>query len=96
MCLDDFGAGAAAFRYLRDFQIDVLKIDGQYVRRAPLGTRERSFVTSMVDLAAAVGARVIAEQVETLEEAHLMRVLGVEFGQGWLFGRPGSLPCGDR
>jgi EAL domain-containing protein (putative c-di-GMP-specific phosphodiesterase class I) len=92
MCLDDFGAGAAAFRYLREFQIDFVKIDGAYVQRAPLGPRERSFITSMVDLAAAVGARVIAEMVETEEEAQLMRVLGVEFGQGWLFGRPGRLP----
>lgn len=92
VCLDDFGAGAAAFRYLREFGVDVVKIDGQYVRRAALGPRERSSVTAMVDLAAAVGARVIAEQVETEEEAQLMRVLGVELGQGWLFGRPGALP----
>jgi EAL domain-containing protein (putative c-di-GMP-specific phosphodiesterase class I) len=96
VCLDDFGAGAAAFRYLREFQVDVVKIDGLYVRRATLGARERSFVTSMVDLAAAVGARVIAEMVETEEEAQLMRLLGVEFGQGWLFGRPGTLPGRTR
>ena len=96
VCLDDFGAGAAAFRYLREFQVDIVKIDGLYVRRAPLGARERSFVTSMVDLAAAVGARVIAEMVETEAEAQLMRVLGVEFGQGWLFGRPGTLPGRTR
>lgn len=96
VCLDDFGAGAAAFRYLREFQFDFVKIDGRYVRNAPLGTRERSFVASMVDLAAAVGARVIAEMVETDEQAQLMRMLGVEFGQGWLFGRPGLLPGTDR
>jgi EAL domain-containing protein (putative c-di-GMP-specific phosphodiesterase class I) len=96
VCLDDFGAGAAAFRYLREFQVDVVKIDGQYVRRAALGPRERSFVTAMVDLAATVGARVTAEQVETEEEAQLMRVLGVELGQGWLFGRPGPVPGHPR
>jgi EAL domain-containing protein (putative c-di-GMP-specific phosphodiesterase class I) len=96
VCLDDFGAGAAAFRYLREFQFDFVKIDGRYVRNAPLGTRERSFVASMVDLAGAVGARVIAEMVETDEEAQLMRMLGVEFGQGYLFGRPGVLPASDR
>jgi EAL domain-containing protein (putative c-di-GMP-specific phosphodiesterase class I) len=96
VCLDDFGAGGAAFRYLREFQVDFVKIDGQYVRRAALGPRERSFVTSMVDLAAGVGARVIAECVETEAEAQLMRVLGVELGQGWLFGRPGVLPGKDR
>jgi EAL domain-containing protein (putative c-di-GMP-specific phosphodiesterase class I) len=92
VCLDDFGTGAAAFRYLREFQVDYVKIDGAFVRRARLGPRERSFVTSIVDLAGAAGARVIAEMVETEDEAQLMRLLGVEYAQGWLFGRPGRLP----
>lgn len=92
VCLDDFGAGAASFRYLREFSIDYVKIDGPYVQRALLGARERGFVSSMVELAATVGARVVAEMIETEEQAQLMRTLGVEFGQGWLFGRPDVLP----
>lgn len=96
VCLDDFGAGAAAFTYLREFPVDFVKIDGLYVTRAALGSRERSFVSSMVDLASSVGARVIAERIETEAEAQLMRLLGVEFGQGWLFGRPGMLPGESR
>ncbi len=92
MCLDDFGAGAAAFRYLNEFKIDFVKIDGLYVQRAMLGDRERGFVTAMVELAGKVGARVIAEMIETQEQADTMQALGVEFGQGWLFGHPGMLP----
>ncbi len=96
VCLDDFGAGGAAFRYLREFGVDYVKIDGLYVRAATRGARERGFVAAMVELAGQVGAQVVAEMIETEEEAALMRELGVQFGQGWLFGRPGTLPGARR
>ncbi len=92
VCLDDFGAGAAAFHYLRDFTVDFVKIDGAYVQRAARETRERQLVGSMVEMALATGAQVVAEMIETDEQAAMMRQLGVQFGQGWLFGRPGLLP----
>jgi EAL domain-containing protein (putative c-di-GMP-specific phosphodiesterase class I) len=92
LCLDDFGAGAAAFRYLRDLPVDYLKIDGAYVQGALRGERERKVVTSMLDLARSVGADTIAETIETRELARLMEELGCTFGQGWLFGVPGPLP----
>ena len=91
VCLDDFGAGAASFRYLREFAIDFVKIDGPYVQRAMLGPRERAFVSSMVELAGTVGARVVAEMIETEAQARLMDALKVDYGQGWLFGRAGKL-----
>lgn len=91
VCIDDFGAGGAAFRYLRDFRVDYVKIDGAYVRGATRNERDRGFVESMLDLARSVGAKVIAEMIETEEEARLMRQLGVPLGQGWLFGRAASL-----
>jgi EAL domain-containing protein (putative c-di-GMP-specific phosphodiesterase class I) len=96
VCLDDFGAGAAAFRYLKEFEIDFVKIDGAYVRAALASTRERGFVTSMVELATSVGAIAVAEMIETEEQATLMRALGIKHGQGWLFGKPGLLPGGRR
>ena len=92
VCLDDFGAGFAAFRYLKEFRVQFIKIDGSYVRGAHCGARESGFVSAMVELARCVGARAIAEMVETEEQAEAMQALGVEFGQGWLFGRPGALP----
>ncbi len=92
VCIDDFGAGSAAFRYLRDFRVDFVKIDGAYVRAAAAGPRERGIVASMRDLAQTVDAAVIAEMVETEAEAALMVELGVDFAQGYLFGRPGRLP----
>jgi len=96
VCIDDFGAGAAAFRYLREFRVDYVKIDGSYVRGASRSDRDRGFVSSMVDLARSMGAQIVAEMVETEEEARLMASLGIEFGQGWLFGRPGRLAGGRR
>ena len=87
------GAGSAAFRYLREFQVDYVKLDGGYVRGALQNAREHGFLLSMVELANFVGAKVIAETVEREEEAEMMRELGVEYGQGWLFGKPGALPA---
>ncbi|MBR0669359.1 EAL domain-containing protein, partial [Roseomonas hellenica] len=92
LCLDDFGAGAAAFRYLRAFRVDWIKIDGTYVTNAARSARDRAFIQSMVSLSVSVGATVIAERIETEAEAALMRNLGVHCGQGWLVGRPAPLP----
>ncbi len=92
VCLDDFGAGAAAFRYLKAFRVDYVKVDGSFVDAALHSERDRSFVASMVDLSIAVGARVVAERIETEETALMMQGLGVHLGQGWHFGRPGPLP----
>ena len=96
MCLDDFGAGAAGFRYLQQFPVDYVKIDGAFVQAAGNSARGRGMVASMVELATAVGAQTVAEMVETDEQAALMRELGVHHGQGWLFGRPGGLPGARR
>jgi EAL domain-containing protein (putative c-di-GMP-specific phosphodiesterase class I) len=93
LCLDDFGAGASAFRYLRDFPVDYLKIDGAYVQGALRSERERKVVISMLDLARSAGAETIAESIETRELAGLMEELGCSLGQGWLFGGAGPLPA---
>ncbi len=91
VCIDDFGSGNAAFRYLRDFAVDFVKIDGSYVQGALRSTQERNSVAAMVQLARSVGARVVAEMIETEAQARLMDALKVDYGQGWLFGRAGKL-----
>jgi EAL domain-containing protein (putative c-di-GMP-specific phosphodiesterase class I) len=92
LCIDDFGAGAAAFRYLRTFRVDYVKIDGLYVQSAMRSEQDRGFLGAMVELARNVGAKVVAEKIESEEEATAMLELGIGYGQGWLFGRPGLLP----
>lgn len=91
ICLDDFGAGSASFRYVRDLEIDFVKIDGSYIRGIQHSEQGRSIVASMCDLASSVGAQTIAEMVETKEEAELLVQLGISFGQGHLYGKPGNL-----
>ena len=92
LCIDDFGAGAAAFRYLRAFRVDMVKIDGAYLRNAMRSEQDRGILASMVGLIRTVGARSVCERIETEAEAVLMGSLGADMGQGWLFGRPGALP----
>jgi EAL domain-containing protein (putative c-di-GMP-specific phosphodiesterase class I)/PAS domain-containing protein len=89
--LDDFGAGHASFGYLRALTVDCVKIDGSYVRAALRDEQGCAFVRIMHDLARSVGAHTLAEMVETEAEAALMLQLGITYGQGWLFGRPGPI-----
>jgi EAL domain-containing protein (putative c-di-GMP-specific phosphodiesterase class I) len=92
VCLDDFGAGYSDFRYLKELTVDFVKLDGSYVHGAQRGPRESGFISAIVDLARCAGARTIAEAVETEAQAEMVHGLGVDFGQGWLFGKPGNLP----
>lgn len=86
--LDDFGAGAASFPYLRALAIDGVKIDGAYVARALSSRRDALLLKAMAGLCRDLGAATAAEMVETEAQAAHLASLGVEFGQGFLFGRP--------
>jgi EAL domain-containing protein (putative c-di-GMP-specific phosphodiesterase class I) len=92
VCLDDFDAGAKALHCLRDVPVDYVKIDGSQVLGAERGGRDDAMVASMVGLAVGAGARTVAERLQTEEHAVRMRDLGVQYGQGNLFGAPGHLP----
>ncbi len=91
-CLDDFGAGAADIRLLRALKPEIVKLDGSYIPGIAAEGRERAFVAGMVEVVRAASAAVVAEQIESEAEAQTLRGLGVDYGQGWLFGRPGPLP----
>ena len=88
VCLDDFGAGAAGFHYLRDFPADMVKIDGSYVRRAGSTERDTTLIRGMIDICTALGVDCVAEMIESEASAALMKSLGVRFGQGYYFGKP--------
>jgi len=91
-CLDDFGAGVADVRLLRALPASMVKLDGSYVSGVAHNGRERGFVAGMVDIARAMEAAVVAERIETEADADALLAVGVTYGQGWLFGRPGPLP----
>ncbi len=88
VCLDDFGAGAAALRYLHALEVDVVKIDGQYVRSAMERPRNKAFLKAIAGLCHDLGITTIAEMIEEDAQADMLRDSGVRFGQGYLYGKP--------
>ena len=92
VCLDDFGAGAASFPYLQAFTIDFVKIDGAYVSRMLDAMRDHAILKAMVQLCSDLGTATIAEMIETDAQAQRLSQTGVNYGQGYLFGRPSATP----
>jgi EAL domain-containing protein (putative c-di-GMP-specific phosphodiesterase class I) len=92
VCMDDFGAGEATLRYLRELEVDVVKIDGLYVRGAVNSPRDQILLRHITSLCADLKVLTVAEMIETTETAELVRNLGVDMGQGWLFGGPSEQP----
>jgi EAL domain-containing protein (putative c-di-GMP-specific phosphodiesterase class I) len=88
VCLDDFGAGEAAFHYLRFLEVDMVKIDGSYVRDALTNRKDRMFLKSIAGLCHDLKITTIAEMIEREQSVALVRRCGITFGQGYLFGRP--------
>jgi EAL domain-containing protein (putative c-di-GMP-specific phosphodiesterase class I)/GGDEF domain-containing protein len=88
VCLDDFGAGAAALRYLHALEVDVVKIDGQYVRSAMERPRNKAFLKAIAGLCHDLGITTIAEMIEEDDQADMLQEAGVRYGQGYLYGKP--------
>jgi len=86
--LDDFGTGFSSFAYLQALPVDLVKIDGSFVRDLDSNATNRALVGAMVAVAHALGKTVVAEMVERGSVADILRDLGVEYGQGWYWGRP--------
>jgi EAL domain-containing protein (putative c-di-GMP-specific phosphodiesterase class I) len=86
--LDDFGTGFSSFAYLQALPVDLVKIDGSFVRDLDTNATNRALVSAMVTVAHALGKTVVAEMVERGSVADILRDLGVEYGQGWFWGRP--------
>lgn len=92
ICLDDFGAGAASLAYLQQLTLDIVKIDGRYIRELQHGGRESTFIRHLVSMCAELGVRTIAEMVENTQAEEAVRRAGVDFAQGWLYGAPSERP----
>lgn len=88
IALDDFGAGASSFSYLKALPVDLLKIDGQFVRALLTDRLDQVAVRSFVDVAQTLGLTTVAECVETPEVLLELERLGVAEVQGFLLHRP--------
>jgi len=89
VAIDDFGTGYSSLAYLRDLPIDILKIDRSFMPADTTDVQQGALVRAVVDLARSLRLSTVAEGVETAQHADLLRTLGCDRGQGWLFGRPG-------
>jgi len=88
VAVDDFGSCFSSLTFLKQFPVDMLKIDRSFVEGLGRDSSDRAIVASVVDLAHAFGLTTIAEGVETLEQLDELRTIGCEQGQGYLWSRP--------
>ena len=86
--IDDFGTGYSNLTWLKDLPVDELKIDKSFVRRVIDESRDRKIVEAMIDLAHAIGLRVVGEGIESEGLMHVMREIGCDIGQGYFFSQP--------
>ena len=89
--LDDFGTGFCSFTYLRELDVDHIKIDGSFVRELGRSAMADAVVRSINDVAHALGRLTVAEQIETGEQLARLRALGIDHGQGYALGAPAPL-----
>jgi EAL domain-containing protein (putative c-di-GMP-specific phosphodiesterase class I) len=88
LCMDDFGTGYSSLSYLHRLPLDVLKIDRAFVVRLGQRGENTAIIRTIITLAQHFGLKVVAEGVETTQQLKLLRSLGCEFVQGYLFSRP--------
>jgi diguanylate cyclase (GGDEF)-like protein len=89
--LDDFGTGANSLMYLKTMQVSRVKIDGSFIRDILTDRNSQATVKAIVELAKGLGIETVAEYVETAEIAEHVRLLGVDYAQGYAYGRPEPL-----
>jgi len=88
LCIDDFGTGYSSLSYLRRFALDILKIDRSFVTDMLNNSESQEIVKTILSLGRNLRMKVVAEGVETCEQMSLLKALGCEFAQGYLFARP--------
>lgn len=91
VAIDDMGAGYSSLHTVAEIEPDYLKFDISLVRDIHLSPIKQDLLGSLVDLARKIDAKVIAEGVEKAEEYETLRAMGVTFGQGYYFARPGTI-----
>jgi EAL domain-containing protein (putative c-di-GMP-specific phosphodiesterase class I) len=92
LAVDDFGTGYSSLRYLQQFPVDVLKIDKSFVDGVARGGHDAALARTIVALGDMLALRTVAEGVEDAAQADVLRAMGCEYAQGYLFARPTDGP----
>jgi EAL domain-containing protein (putative c-di-GMP-specific phosphodiesterase class I) len=87
IALDDFGTGYSSLSYLQRFPIDIIKVDLSFVQKMQSSETSLQIVRAIIGLAHALNIQVTAEGVEVPVQARMLREMGANYGQGWLFSR---------
>jgi EAL domain-containing protein (putative c-di-GMP-specific phosphodiesterase class I) len=87
LCLDDFGTGYSSLNYLRYLPVDTVKIDRSFIG-PEINNTNYDIVKAIINLAHSLGLDVIAEGIETQAQLKILKSLGCEYGQGYLFAHP--------
>jgi EAL domain-containing protein (putative c-di-GMP-specific phosphodiesterase class I) len=88
LAVDDFGTGYSSLRYLRQFPVGMLKIDRSFVSGLGHDHDDEVIVETIIRMAASLGIQVVAEGVETASQQTILRQLGCDYLQGYLFSKP--------
>lgn len=94
--IDDFGSGYTTFRNLMAIEADTIKIDGTLIEGVAHDPNKQTFVRMMVDLAQTFGVETVAEMVDDRADADILRRLGVDYLQGFMFGVPSAAPSWQK
>jgi diguanylate cyclase (GGDEF)-like protein/PAS domain S-box-containing protein len=93
LSVDDFGTGYSSLAYLKQFALDALKIDKQFIDHLTTSAKDKAIARSIIQLGHNLGMQVIAEGVETADQVETLQQLGCDVVQGFYFGRP--VPAGE-
>jgi diguanylate cyclase (GGDEF)-like protein/PAS domain S-box-containing protein len=88
VAIDDFGTGYSSLSYLKHFDIDYIKIDQSFVRNLDQEQSDLALCEAMIVMAHKLGIQVVAEGVETKSQDRILREIGCDYGQGYLYSRP--------
>ena len=92
LAIDDLGAGFSNLKYIADLAPDIVKLDREMIAGVDPGSRGARLLSSIVDLCREMGAKLVAEGVETKDELDTVSLAGADFGQGYFLARPASTP----
>jgi diguanylate cyclase (GGDEF)-like protein len=88
VALDDFGTGFASLTHLMSFPVDIIKIDRSFITALGIDRQSDTVVSGLIDITRKLGMQTVAEGIERAEQEELLRSLGCDYGQGYLYSRP--------